>query len=225
MARIKVRDGEDLSDSNIERVIDALTGTTPCTKKAACDMLRISYNTKRLDSIIENYNEKKTYAKEMRKVMRSKAITKADVVDIIFSYLNGSALTDISDNTFRGQSVIKRVLNKYNVPLRDSSTGYFNPAYVEESSEDYKKDDLVFAARYGVPAYIVKKAGVQDSSTIYSIYLLGDKEKFAYQASYDLADLREVQNMGVNPKAMSSEEVKRLLYEAYMKSKKMEIKK
>ena len=45
MARVKVKDSEKLTPSNIRQVINLLESNKPITKKQACSMLRISYNT------------------------------------------------------------------------------------------------------------------------------------------------------------------------------------
>lgn len=222
-ARIKQKEGEDFSDATLERVISNLNKEKPITKKAACEMLNISYNTKRLDSIIENYIEKKEYAKERRKIMRTQAISKVEKVDIAQDYLAGASLSEISDTSFRSIAVIKRVLASLNIPLRSADNNYFNPVYLEDTATDYKKDDLVFSARYNVPAYIVKEETSGEIPT-YKIYLLGDYEKYAYQACYDLGDLRKLQELGVNIKTLPGEEIKRLLYEAWLKSKKLDTK-
>jgi len=54
---IKKKAHEKLDDTNIKRVIAALTNENPITKKEACEMLNISYNTTRLSKIIEGFKE------------------------------------------------------------------------------------------------------------------------------------------------------------------------
>lgn len=223
-AKVKQREGEDFSDATLERVISALNRESPITKKSACEMLNITYNTKRLNTIIENYQDRKEYAKKRRKLMRTKAIENSEKVEIIADYLAGISLQEISDSTFRSIPVVKRVLKQFNVPLRDASNSYSNPAYVEESRDNYTKGDLVFAARYGVPAYIEALVEETEEYNIYKIYLLGDYERYAHQASYDLADLTKIQKMGVKINTLPGEEVKRLLYESWLKSKKLDTK-
>ena len=63
---IKKRDYEKLDDANIERVIAALNDPSPITKKSACEMLNISYNTTRLNNIIAEHEETIKY-RELRK--------------------------------------------------------------------------------------------------------------------------------------------------------------
>ena len=55
MARkAKVSDDERLDGNSIERVIKYLS-EKGATKKVACQMLNIAYNTTRLDKVIEQY--------------------------------------------------------------------------------------------------------------------------------------------------------------------------
>lgn len=51
--RVKVKEGEKLTPSNIEKVIGLLEIEKPISKKDACELLNISYNTTRLARIIE----------------------------------------------------------------------------------------------------------------------------------------------------------------------------
>ncbi|MCZ6169704.1 hypothetical protein, partial [Campylobacter ureolyticus] len=60
--RTKNADNERLDDASIERVIALLEpkdGTKPGTKKDACAILGIAYNTTRLTTLLEKYKEKK----------------------------------------------------------------------------------------------------------------------------------------------------------------------
>ena len=58
---IKKKDYENLTKSNIQRVIELLENEKPITKKEACQMLRITYNTTRLARIIEDYKEQEAF--------------------------------------------------------------------------------------------------------------------------------------------------------------------
>lgn len=187
---IRVKDGEDLSSAKIEEVIKKLNQEKPITKKSACEMLNISYNTARLNKIIEEYNETKAYHEKRRKELRNKPLSKEEISYIVSSYLEEGNLSILSETSHRSTNVIKRVLEKYNIPLRNSSITYHNPIFLNPDalSEEYAKDDLVYSARYDQPAYISKK--VHD---VYRIWLIKD-EQYALQPYYELADLRKLQS-------------------------------
>lgn len=187
---IRVKEGEDLSPTKIEEVLKLLEQEKPITKKDACAMLNIAYNTTRLNKIIDEYKERKAYHAKRKKELRNTPLTKEDISYIVSSYLEESNLSLIAETTHRGLTVIKRVLERYNVPLRSSSVTYHNPIFLSDSSisENYTKDDLVYSARYDQPAYISKAI----KEGIYRIWLLKD-EQYALQPYYELADLRKLQ--------------------------------
>ena len=156
---IRQQEGEDFSPTKIEEVIALLEADKPVTKKVACAKLGMAYNTTRLNKIIEEYKEQKAYDEKRRKEVRKTPLSKEDISYIISSYLEEANLTLISEMTHRSVPVIKRVLERYNIPLRSSATSYHNPIYLADNaiSEEYSKDDLVYSARYDEPAYICKK--------------------------------------------------------------------
>jgi len=187
---IRVKEGEDLSDAKLKEVISQLEKDNPITKKEACEMLNISYNTTRLNRIIEEYKENIEYHERRKKELRNTPLSKEDISYIISSYLETANLSEISKTTHRSTTVIKRVLEKYNIPLRSSDITYHNPIFLsdESISEDYNKDDLVYSARYDQPAYISKHL----KDKIYRIWLIKD-EQYAAQPYYELGDLRSIQ--------------------------------
>ena len=63
---IRSKSGEKLSYDNIERVISHLEQENPITKKEACEMLNIRYNTTRLQRIIDEHLDTRAF-KERRK--------------------------------------------------------------------------------------------------------------------------------------------------------------
>lgn len=196
MARgIKRQEGEDFSPATLDKVIEGLEQDKPITKKAACEMLHITYNTTRLGKIITEYKETKERDKIMRKKMRTKPIDIPTSSLIVSSYLSRTSLADISAETYRSTGVIKNVLKKYNVPIRNSAVDYFNPTFLEEEaiSEDYKIGDLVYSARYDMPGTIDVLKDSDIHGKVYGIWFHGDRRFHAYQPYYELADLRKVQ--------------------------------
>ena len=55
--RVKKKDYENLTATNIEKVISHLRADSPISKKEACAMLNIAYNTTRLQNIIDDYED------------------------------------------------------------------------------------------------------------------------------------------------------------------------
>lgn len=195
---IRKKDHENLSETKIDEVINLLRQDKPITKKEACEILNITYNTARLSKIIEDHEDRKQSILKRKQELKNKPITTEETIFFISSYLENGNLSAIADESYRSTHVIKRVLEKYNVPLRKAATNYFNPPEVSKTSEEYNKDDLVYSARYDQAALISKKL-MDDPvhGAIYRIWLAKDCQ-YALQPFYELADLREVQKLGVN---------------------------
>ncbi|RLF44138.1 MAG: hypothetical protein DRN17_05020 [Thermoplasmata archaeon] len=217
---VRAQEHEKFSDPVIlQGVIDSLENENPITKKEACSRLNISYNTARLGKIIEDFKDSTARQKKRRQELRTAPVTDADKKDIISSYLAGDSLTSISDMTFRSIIVIKNVLQTYNIPLRDASANYTNPVFLTDSStaNDYKEGDLVYSAKYDIPAYIRKLV----EPGVYSMWTTGDYRKQIVQPYYELADLRELQTkFNINIKGLDTAEYNRIIVEARNNAKK-----
>lgn len=222
---IKVKEGEDLSPSNVQRVIDALESSSPITKKAACEMLKISYNTSRLAKIIEEYQGRVDFVKKRKQQMRNKPIDDMDRQQIVQEYLSGTSITNIAESVYRSAQVVKNILKFYNIPIRNKAYSYFDPVFLEDDStaEDYVYGDLVFSARYNAPAYIGPISKQSDEhGTVYRIWILGDHCQWAYQPFYELADLRKLQtDLKIKIHELDRDEMNQLIYDGLQKAKKL----
>lgn len=196
MAKTKIKEGENLTTSNIERVIDLLEQDNPITKKSACEILNISYNTTRLNNIIQEHKDKLLYVNERKKQLRNVPVSKLEEKVIIEGYLTGESITYLTESSYRSTSTVKTVLQKYGIPLRDSMYTYKNPPLIDENfiNKIYKIGDLVYAVKYGSPAYIDKVVEHDVYEHICRIRLVGENRQYAWQPYYELIDLRKVQN-------------------------------
>jgi len=208
---IRIKEGENITKQSVEKVIKLMNDKDNIlSKKDACNILRIAYNVKRLQNIIDEHNEQKEFSKQRRKQVRNTVISKDDVATICSMYLSGEPLSEITDITFRSSSVVKRVLGQHNVPLRSAKNNYQNPIYLREDSyaDDYIKGDLVYSARYGSLAIIDGKGKMYKGSIVYPIHISGEYERAAYQPAEELGDLRKLQNeFGVKAITMSKEDI------------------
>lgn len=222
---IKVKEGEDLSQSNVERVIKALETDSPITKKEACQMLNIAYNTARLDKIIAEHKNKLDFIVMRKAQLRNQPVDNTDKQRIVQDYLSKSSIAEISDSVFRSANVVKNILKSYNIPIRNKAYNYFDPVFLEDNSyaEDYQKGDLVFSARYNSPAYIEKLIQVSEThGSVYRIWILGPDAQFAAQPYYELADLRKLQTeLNIKIHELDNTEIMQLLYEALQKAKRL----
>jgi hypothetical protein len=222
---IKVKEGENLSPSNIAKVVEALENTPPITKKEACQMLNISYNTTRLSRIIDEYKERLEFVEKRKKAVKNQPIDNFDRQTIVQSYLSNESIASIADSVFRTPQVVKNILKQYNIPIRNRAYTYQDPVLLEDDAwaEDYTKGDLVFSARYNSPAYIDKLVEVNNShGSVYRIWILGEHAQWAVQPYYELADLRKLQKeLGIKIDELSKDEILQLIYDGLQKAKKL----
>jgi hypothetical protein len=196
---------ELMTEANIIRVISLLEpadpSVKPITKKDACQILGMAYNTTRLASIIDKFKEKKEKDSARRAALRGKPATQDEIVYVIQEYLEGATIDAITKSTYRGSNFVKHILEKYDVPIRKTSHDYFNPELVPEGAtrERFKVGEVVYSARYDSTARI--EAEQKDSrygGWIYRVWLLSEKWKqSAYQEAYELASLEHLRAIGV----------------------------
>ena len=123
----------------------------PITKKEACDILNIAYNTTRLSAIIEGHLEQKAYVKTRKAQNRGRPARDSEICEAVTDYLQGETLTDISKRLFRSPGFVRNILETVGVPQRPSSkeerreVDYFPDECV---SEDFEKGEIAWSATY-----------------------------------------------------------------------------
>jgi len=195
---------ELMTDANISKVIRLLEpqeeGAKPITKKDACAMLGMAYNTTRLGTIIEQFKDRQAKSAKRRAELRGKPATKEDTVFIISEYLSGETVDGISKMTYRSPAFIKRLLEENNVPIRVPGHSYFDPQLVPEGAvrERFKVGEVVYSARYDSTARIEAEQTHPKYGFIYRVWLLSDKWlQAAWQEAYELASLEHLRELGV----------------------------
>jgi hypothetical protein len=200
MATRTAKENDLLTDANIERVITGLAATPRMTKKDACAVIGIAYNTSRLDSLLEKYLEKKARDTSRRAALRGKPASKEEITYSVQEYLEGATIDAISKSTFRGPTFIKSILEKYDVPIRQTSHNYFKPELIPDGAmrERYAIGEVVYSARYDSIARIDAEQHDSRYGWIYRIWLLADKWlQSAYQPAEELASLEHLRTIGV----------------------------
>lgn len=187
---IKKRDFEKLDDLTVSRVVSLLEDEKPITKKAACEILNISYNTSRLNRIIEEYKENILYREKRRQANKGKPFADSEIEEIVLSYLKGESIAQISRNLFRPTYMIKSLLNKYNVPQSSKKANYHKPEMIPEEavSETFKIDEYVWAARYNCIAQVTSEFPYKDRKA-YAIWVFGKYNQFGVQPAEELGKL------------------------------------
>ena len=202
MATRAKNENERLDDAHMERVIDFLEPKEGKggTKKEACQILGIAYNTTRLATLIEKYKEKKAYESKRRGELRGKPATNEEIVFIIGEYLEGATVDSISNATFRPSGFIKRILEDNAVPIRQSSHDYFRPELIPDGAvrDRFTLGEIVYSARYDSIARVDSEQADLRYGWVYRIYLIADKWKMnAFTEAYELASLEHLRKIGV----------------------------
>ena len=194
MPRLKKKSHEKLTAQNIQHVISLLNPTSsqtkPITKREACSILNISYNTTRLDKIIQDYHEQKEYRSRRVSQNRGRPARPDEIQDIVKEYLSGENVSNIAKGLYRSPAFVKSLLEKIGVPQRPTKVeGRKQEYYLPEQcvADDFEKGEIVWSATHHAPAVIDKKltkehqdsrAGLQTvdyvskyGSDCYSIYV------------------------------------------------------
>jgi len=184
---IRKKDYERLDDATIARVVQLLKQDKPVTKKVACEILNISYNTKRLSSIIQEYEDKIAYTKRRMKENRGRAFGDLELKEIVINYLSGDSISSIAKSSFRSINVIKNKITELHLPERSKNSTYFNPDLMPDEmvSENFEPKELVWSSRYN------SVAEIQDGKdSVYCIWVYGKHNQFAYQPWWELGKLK-----------------------------------
>lgn len=205
--RVKVKDYEKLDNANIARVIKLLEAEKPITKKEACELLNISYNTTRLKKIIEDYNSKMEFVKRRREQNRGKPLSEYETKEVVLNYLLGVSKQQIADMLYRPISAINNLLIKYNVPERGKGD-YKHPEIIpdEALSEVFEPGELVWSARYNAVAEVARLFKKdQEHGNVYSLWIFGKHNQRAYQPWYELGKLDIVKTLGIKATDIQTE--------------------
>ena len=224
--KIKKKDHENLSESNISKVITLLNGETPISKKVACDMLNIAYNTTRLQRIIDDYEDKIEYRELRKKQNRGRGASDEEIREAVERYLSGDSIAEIAKGLFRSSGFVRSLIERVGVPKVERESGI---SILPESciGESFAPGEIVWSAVYQKPArvdyelsvdYQAEKAGFSDvnyekkyGSKCYAIYIMEevreeadkwaniDKGGYAaYSLAYDLGKLSHLEKYGVD---------------------------
>ena len=107
---IRSKSGEKLSFDNIERVLSQLEKDSPITKKEACEMLNIRYNTTRLQKIIDDHLETKAFRETRKNQNKGKMATEDEITSVVKMYLDGYNISTIADSIYRSPAFVKNIV-------------------------------------------------------------------------------------------------------------------
>lgn len=228
MARgIKKKDYENITDTSVRKVIALLSDEKPITKKEACEILNISYNTTRLNKIIEDYHTRQSYIKKRKEQLRGKPASQQEIAAIVLGYLKGESMADISKSSYRSVAFCKNVIESVGVPSRNLEEDKWKAEALPDQcvATQFDIGDIVWSARYHTAAiiknelnkeYIQSRPGYSQEtdyeakygSKCYQIYVLTQSDEdslnstnagfYAVSAAYDLGSLEHLKKFNID---------------------------
>ena len=121
---IKSKSHEKLTDTNIANVVSLLEQDNPITKKEACSILNIRYNTTRLAKIIEEWRDTQEFRERRKAQNKGKAATKDEIRAVVQSYLDGDNVSTIAASIYRSPSFVKGIIERLRVPQKLAESDY-----------------------------------------------------------------------------------------------------
>lgn len=199
---VKKQEHEKLDDANIQRVIDLLKGEQPITKKAACEILNISYNTTRLNSIITEFEERKERRKKAFARNRGRPLEDREIAMFVKYFLQGDPISEISELTHRPAATIKNTLDRIGVPVKPKGDEAHHSAFLPDECiiTEAHPGQIVWSARYHRTAEVVKYAGMSrdGESKVYQVYVLEPSEhrkRAGFYASQRIEELGSLEHL------------------------------
>lgn len=156
MAKTTTKSTSEISEVKIRQAIWMLKANK--TKKSICEHLGIAYNTKRLDSLIQEFQAKEKRISDLRKTRSKTPFSKDDMQSIVDDYNNGESQSSIAERWYTSPQRIKNVLIEMNIPIRArSKTGEAKVDHVVQDLDIIlKKNDRVFVPKKNVFGIIDK---------------------------------------------------------------------
>lgn len=144
---VKKAASEEISEAKIRQVKWMLKAGK--TKKACCEHLGITYNTKKLDKLIQDFDNREIREAELKKAAKNKVFTAKEKENIAKAYLAGETQSALAKQYYISAQRIKKILIETNTPIR--ARGKKAAATVDHIVQDlevrFSKGDKVFIAK------------------------------------------------------------------------------
>ena len=165
---IRTKDYENITDANVQKVIDLLDADSPITKKEACEILNIRYNTTRLQKIIDDYLEVASYRDKRKSQNRGKGATRAEITQVIEEYLEGHTISDISKRMYRSPAFCRAILDRVGVPpklTKEEHSKCYKHKYAMLPEEcvkySFEEGEVVWAVRENKMAKVMREYSLE----------------------------------------------------------------
>tara|TARA_Y100001972_G_scaffold66018_1_gene80421 strand:- start:3786 stop:4496 length:711 start_codon:yes stop_codon:yes gene_type:complete len=151
---VRAKSYEDLSTANIKRVIAALEDGA--TKKVACEMLRISYNTTRLNNILDEYHEEQERVATRKAMNKGKPAAPHEIKQAITDYIEGDSITDIAKRLYRSSAFVKGIIDRVGVPRRPVGDEKLAEVLLPDAciKEEFQEGEIAWNSQYHMPCIV-----------------------------------------------------------------------
>ena len=178
---MRVKKHENLTETNISNVIELLLAEKPITKKEACSILNIAYNTTRLNNIIAEFKETMDFRARRKAQNKGKGATKQEITSTVQMYLEGSNISDIARALYRSPAFIKGIIERLGVPQKLSMTdfeGRRNAMLPDQCvADEFDLEERVWAIRQNYPAIVQRELKPEVAEERgYKVYLVSTIE-------------------------------------------------
>ena len=178
---MRVKKHENLTETNISNVIELLLAEKPITKKEACSMLNIAYNSTRLNNIIAEFRETMDFRARRKAQNKGKGATKQEITSTVQMYLEGSNISDIARALYRSPAFIKGIIERLGVPQKLSMTdfeGRRNAMLPDQCvADEFDLEERVWAIRQNYPAIVQRELKPEAAAERgYKVYLVSTIE-------------------------------------------------
>jgi transposase len=215
-SKVKAKQHENLTETNIRKVMELLGAEKPISKKDACDILNISYNTTRLNKIIEQYKEEQSEQERRRAQNRGKPASEYEIQTVIEGYLDGSSVAEISKRLFRSASFVKDIIDRVGVPQKVVGANWSNPCIIPDQCirESFEIGQIVWhAKRHNLAIVMEQLHNVKDKdNNYYRVFIIEPMEEapsyfpsiqvyggfYDGAFAYDLGSLDHLKQYGVD---------------------------
>jgi|TARA_B110000858_G_C17674159_1_gene413343 hypothetical protein len=147
---VKKKSHEKLDNANVLQVKELLDAENPISKKEACDMLNIRYNTTRLQRIIDEFTDVWEHKEKRRSQNRGKGATRDEIKSVIEYYLEGDNISEISTRLYRSNAFVKAIIDRVGIPQKLPS-GYSRTKDImlpeQCVSDEFRIGEKVWSAR------------------------------------------------------------------------------
>lgn len=213
--KVKTKEHENLTEANVKRVIELLEGEKPISKKVACEILNISYNTTRLTKIIDTYKDEQAELERRRALNRGKPASEYEIQMCIEGYLDGDPVAAIAKRLFRPPTFVKEIIDRVGVPQRVVGAEWNQPGIIPDQCirESFEPGQIVWHARRHCMGIVTKELKSSNDVRYYRVFIIETIEEpspfgflsgsrygghYAGAHAFDLGSLDHLKQYGVD---------------------------